>query len=139
MILVCRFDGEPCDEADFQWSYDFYYGNCFRFNADRASFKYSTMSGSNYGLELYLFLGAEFDTSREIISEFRPNGAQIKINENSMLPNSYEGIYIAAGTETMIQLNKEVLYFNARVSRFCDFLKTILCFTLGHSKTAQTI
>ncbi len=31
-IRVCFFDTAPCNGTDISWYYDFYYGNCFKFN-----------------------------------------------------------------------------------------------------------
>lgn len=33
MILRCSFATQPCDADDFEWFFDYLYGNCFTFNS----------------------------------------------------------------------------------------------------------
>lgn len=57
-ILNCHYNGIPCADDDFSWYYDFYYGNCYKFNAGKTKgLKISNQPGSLNGLEFEYFLG----------------------------------------------------------------------------------
>ena len=36
-LISCFFGPTSCDESDFTWTYDFLYGNCFRFNSGKGA------------------------------------------------------------------------------------------------------
>ena len=38
-LLSCTFSGERCDFNNFEWYFDLFYGNCYRFNANKSSIK----------------------------------------------------------------------------------------------------
>lgn len=54
MLLDCRFNADICTHQDFEWFYDFDYGNCYKFNAD--SKKFVSVSGSRAGLLIELII-----------------------------------------------------------------------------------
>ena len=57
-IISCYFNSIPCSDDDFDWYYDFNYGNCYRFNlGKRKGLKTSNQPGSLNGLELVYYLG----------------------------------------------------------------------------------
>ena len=35
LLISCRFQDQTCTENDFIKTYDYYYGNCFRFNVGK--------------------------------------------------------------------------------------------------------
>lgn len=51
MLLSCQFDHEPCSVADFEWFYNFDYGNCYRFNGNATSPRSIKKAGETNGLK----------------------------------------------------------------------------------------
>ena len=66
-LISCFFGPTSCDESDFTWTYDFLYGNCFRFNSGKGTdeskngLKKLSKIGFVNGFRLELFLGDSSD------------------------------------------------------------------------------
>ena len=57
-IINCFYNGLECEDDDFEWYYDFNYGNCYKFNGGRTKgLKTSDRPGSLNGLYVLYFLG----------------------------------------------------------------------------------
>lgn len=57
LLISCYYNGLRCYASDFNWFYDYNYGNCYTFNGNTASIKKISKSGPKYGLQLELFTG----------------------------------------------------------------------------------
>lgn len=60
MLVSCTYARKVCEAADFSYSYNFEYGNCYTFNADfyrNQTVVSSALTGSTASLELELFAG----------------------------------------------------------------------------------
>ena len=33
MLIDCKFEANTCSASEFEWYYDYNYGNCYRFNS----------------------------------------------------------------------------------------------------------
>lgn len=62
MLLSCSYAGYICNSNDFEWYFDVFFGNCYRFNSGKyangsnAPIWLSTKAGSINGLTIELFL-----------------------------------------------------------------------------------
>lgn len=110
MMMDCWFDNRKCSKDDFEWFYDFNYGNCYRFNTGlRTPLKYTTMPGWRNGLDVYVFLGTEYNNLDYFLPDAKSNAAQVMVNDNLVMPNTYEGFQASAGTETFVRLEKTII------------------------------
>ena len=54
ILYKCIYNKNKCDEDDFEWYFDFHFGNCFKFNSGynrsghEIPLKYSTIPGENF-------------------------------------------------------------------------------------------
>ena len=78
-LISCKFQLNTCTANDFEWFWDFYYGNCFRFNENLSKILKSTQSGTMNSLQLELFIG----NSYEIINLLSTNGIHVFINNQT--------------------------------------------------------
>jgi len=102
MLISCRFNGQFCDWSDFEWYFDPFYANCYRFNSKMDQIKIVTQSGNLFGLRLELFMGDEF----KMQSLMRTAGFQIMINNQSNYPSINEGYTVAPGIETNLEVSR---------------------------------
>ena len=49
MLISCQYDLSPCSVSDFEWFYNFDYGNCYRFNGKKP-LRVAKQSGELNGL-----------------------------------------------------------------------------------------
>lgn len=106
-ILSCMFNSLECSNSDFEWYFDLFYGNCFRFNgATKKPYKNSTRSGFFYGLRLELFVGETNDK----FSFSTQSGAVVFVNNHTVTPFFTEGITVPVGTTANIALSREFIY-----------------------------
>ena len=92
IILSCEFNGDDCDENDFEWFYHNLYGNCYIFNKDSSLITYNP--GKTRGLTLELFVGIydgleKFSSSKGL--------AVIVANSSSSNASNQDGIFISMG------------------------------------------
>lgn len=60
-VVSCIYNGKECADDDFDWYFDFNYGNCYRFNAGKNKpLKYSNQQGKFNGLTIEYFLGKKY-------------------------------------------------------------------------------
>jgi hypothetical protein len=108
ILISCKFNGNECSEEDFVWSYDFYYGNCFDFNSGldkngkQIDLKLSTKSGRIDGLQIELFVGVPQNLDLFTFN----SGAILIINNQSYNQLEENGVYVAAGYETDIIIER---------------------------------
>ena len=55
MLISCQYDLSPCSVSDFEWFYNFDYGNCYRFNGKKP-LRVAKQSGELNGLRYIDFL-----------------------------------------------------------------------------------
>ena len=115
-IVQCVFNGEFCEPSHFETVQTPLYGNCFLFNTvvkPQASKngsvgtpRHTSKMGSQYGLKLSLFLDKD-----EYIGILGQNsGARISLfNSKEAPPIDIKGLYISAGTATILSLKQEAV------------------------------
>ena len=54
MLFFCKFNCIPCNVGDFDWYYDFDYGNCYKFNADTSNLNYVGNIGMDASVRIEL-------------------------------------------------------------------------------------
>lgn len=111
-LLSCSYNIEECTADDFEWYFDLIYGNCYKFNTgkyrngSKAPIRKSSKAGSINGLTLELFLHEPtnpFSLSTE-------NGAHVLVHNKSDFPAFFDGISVASGTKTNIQIERVFTY-----------------------------
>ena len=107
MIISCSFAGSSCDlENDFVWFFNYYYGNCYRFNSKIDQLKKLATPGRYNGLSFEMYVGLP-DQLDKLTSQ---KGILIFINSINDYVLSYiqNGIDIPTNQETNILLRKSV-------------------------------
>lgn len=105
MLLKCLFNLKPCNPDDFEWFYDIYFGNCYKFNTVKNGILRATSKpGKTHGLRLELFVGQP-DAKFEHFS-----GAHVFINNASSNPIFYEGIDVSPGFQTNIGIRRVFIH-----------------------------
>ena len=108
-IVECTFGvSSKCDLDDFDWHYNFYYGNCYTFNNGRnlngkiSNIYNSTQPGFNNGLRLKLFLGDPSKTHKI----FQSYGVHVYVHNKSSKPRYEEGVDVSSGEKTHVVINR---------------------------------
>ena len=99
LVLSCYFNSGPCALSDFEWFYDSTYGNCFKYNGD--STKFVAKPGNLNGLTLIMLTRV----NKTLNSLTKSMGSRIFIHNQTIKPSSAEGINVAPGTQTNIELS----------------------------------
>ena len=109
-MISCLFSLTECDlSKDFEYYYDTYYGNCYRYNSGRnmngeaTDRKQITTNGMLNGLQLELYVG-KLEENDDLFSF--DNGLNLFIEYERVESQSVEGIRISPGTKTLISLSK---------------------------------
>lgn len=111
MMMSCLYNLQPCWVNDFEWYFDIFYGNCWKFNSGKNSSghqvpdKMSTKSGKINGLQLELLVSDSSDMSYFSTSR----GIHVNVHNKSNFAFFYEGVDVATGTETNIMIRREVI------------------------------
>jgi hypothetical protein len=114
LILNCTFGLMPCNMTeDFESFQDTQFGTCFRFNSGKYT-KYVYKRGFSSGLVLALYAGLAEENSESF-----DHGFSILISNESLSPNSNEGIKISTGLSTYINLNKYTINLKAQPYSNC--------------------
>lgn len=110
ILLSCSFGLSSCSAADFQWYYDKYYGNCYRFNAGFNSSNQpiprvtQISPGRDQGLKIEIFSGFE-DTSNAYDSG---NGILVKASSFATYFQEDYGLGLTPGTKNNVIIQKAV-------------------------------
>lgn len=99
MLISCKFDLELCNSSQFEWYYDFFYGNCFKFNSNGNL--NVTKTGKYAGLNLELFVG-----SKSLYNLAIEKGVHIFINNKTVGINAFDGYDVPVGQNINIALRK---------------------------------
>ena len=108
ILIDCQFNSQDCTADDFDWFFDFMYGNCYTFNngrnskGERKTIQSSNRNGLFDGLILKLFLGNPFNVNNLIDS----SGFHLTVHNNSLKPLHLDGINVANGENTYIMVKK---------------------------------
>ena len=108
MLLRCSYNGLSCSASDFEWFYDLWYGNCFKFNSGKNSslhdvpLKESNKAGLLDGLQLELFIP---DSAAKLNFEFN-KGIHVLVHNHSITPSFFEGINIGTEMQTDVIVNR---------------------------------
>jgi hypothetical protein len=101
MIYLCVHDlTTRCDKTDFEWYYDFYYGNCFKFNPNEQIKSYKT--GKISGIHMEIDVGDDYP-----LPWLSESGVHVFIHNKSHRISMYQGIDAPAGKSTNIAIKRE--------------------------------
>jgi len=92
ILISCHFAGTDCSYEDFEWEYNFDYGNCFTFRSDLTLNRSITRTGKYDGLTLELFFSEPVSTQMD------------------------SGVYIYISNDSISVSNNEVKFFNILIS-----------------------
>jgi hypothetical protein len=112
MLISCSYNNEPCDKSNFYPLPSFMFKNCYAFNYGKnySGSSIPTLNSKapdmNSGLKLKLFVGSE--KSRPC---WNPEFGILVVVNNRTAPPLFvqDGMYVQAGTETNLLLNKVVM------------------------------
>lgn len=90
--------------TDFEWYYDYFYGNCFRYNMNQSR----TLDLQEAGLEITLFAGLA-DDHYDYLYASQSNGLRVFIADRNYIPLSSEGILVRPGEHVNIELSKSLV------------------------------
>ena len=125
MLIKCSFAESRCSSVDFDWFYDWDFGNCYRFNSGRNASGYpvdvrTVQRGGRFsGLYLQLFIGRP---QLNLISEFT-SGILLLVNNQSIPPSLYEGINAQPGTITNVDIKRVFTNRKAKPHSNCQRLE----------------
>ena len=105
-VISCKFGNKLCNlTQDFEYFYDFSYGQCFKFNSVGSNErKYVYQNGLSNGLIVELYVGSA-DQNNNMFSISQ--GMNIFLNNKSHFNSAYlEGINVSPGTTTKISIEK---------------------------------
>ena len=99
VMQKCLFNFKKCSMNDFEWIFDPWYGNCWQFNADETSMKYSSFPGENFGLKMGFYVNMYENLTRINHNVDSVRGALIRIDNSSHSSDLFalHGIKIAPG------------------------------------------
>ena len=113
MFIYCAYGQTLCSTADFVWSFDAYYGNCYSFNAGVNSSGASTplkqafMASSFYGLDLILYVNY-YEKLTLFNSAIAGRGVLVRVdNVTHIIDHIVDGIQVSSGQNMFISLNRE--------------------------------
>ena len=126
ILFKCIYNKNKCDIDDFEWYFDFHFGNCFKFNSgynrthDTVPLKYSTIPGEKNGLFMSFFL----PNSKNRYSASNSNGLRIFVHDASVSPSSSEGINVKSATMTNIAIKRTIINKAPQPYSDCIDIKT---------------
>jgi hypothetical protein len=114
MLLSCTFVSQNCSIADFMFTYDFFYGMCYRFNSGKnlygqdVAIRTSGQVGWRQGLQLELYAGnAQVQEKFAMVRGFRI----FVFNQTNVYPIPEDiGIDVATGLSTNIGIKRTFTY-----------------------------
>ena len=126
MIDKCQFNKNPCTLHDFEWYFDFHYGNCFKFNSGlnasghSVPLKYSSIPGEENGL----FISFVLPDIQNKYSVADSIGLRIFVHNSSFRPSSSESIILKPGSLTNIAVKRTIINKEPFPYSECRNLKT---------------
>jgi hypothetical protein len=111
MLIICQFSNSDCTAQDFEWYYDYLYGNCYKFNSGKnlnekdVDLKKIKFTSSFEGLRLVLF--SPKPEQDEIIST--SYGFHLSVTNQSHLSDFSQGFDVGLGTESLVKISKTII------------------------------
>lgn len=116
--------------SEFEWYYDYFNGNCFRYNMNQTQY----LEYQESGLELKLFVGLA-DDHYDYLYPSSSNGLRLFISDRNYMPLSTEGILLRTGEHVDIQLSKTLANIKPKPYSSCtDFNPNLNVLTRGMNK-----
>jgi hypothetical protein len=100
-IYLCMYGLKyECNESDFEWFYDFYYGGCYRFNPKETikSYKKGKVAGIHMEIDVL--------NNKNNISWLSEEGVQLFIHNKSQKISFNQGIYVPVEKSTNIVIKR---------------------------------
>jgi hypothetical protein len=108
MIYLCTYNLiSRCDETDFEWYYDFYYGNCMRLNSRETLRTYK--AGKIYGIHMEINIGYIYK-----VPWLNEKGLHIFIHNKSERISMDQGISVSLFMTSNIALSR---VFNNKIEK----------------------
>ena len=107
-LMHCTYNQNACSTLDFEWYYDYNFGNCYKFNSGYdlfkkpATLKESIKPGVSNGLVLYLYVGSTVNK----YSTAEGKGLKVFIHNKSVTPSLSEGIEVKLSEKTNIAIKR---------------------------------
>ena len=125
-LLRCKFNYKSCTSADFLWTFDSYYGNCYIFNSGfdssnhKVDLKQSSVAGFLFGLQLDLYVNYNDD-----LNYFRHRsigkGILLRIDNASYLKDhNIDGIKLSPGYQADISIERSFKFTMAKPYSDCE-------------------
>ena len=112
ILLSCTFNYQPCSVADFIWTFDPTYGNCYVFNSGfnstghKVELRRSSVAGSLFGLQIKYY--AYYHENLTLFNSYHGGtGALIRIDNSSYkTDHNLDGIRVSTGFQTNIAMQR---------------------------------
>lgn len=106
-FISCLFNSEPCKPEDFEWYFDPFYANCFRFNSGKVKkIRESTRPGYVNGLQIELFVGEPWSN----YSLSTSSGAIVFVHNSSIEPSFTEGLSLSVEMLSNLAVSREYVF-----------------------------
>ncbi|KAH7724026.1 degenerin unc-8 [Aphelenchoides avenae] len=94
LVSACIINGEPCEDSDFEQTFDVDYGNCYTFNYAQEPVKYIAKScGTSHGLHMTIMAN-----SSEQLASSVESGVKVVVHDQNLTPfPNVEGFKSATG------------------------------------------
>ncbi len=111
MLIECQFGTSDCSAEDFEWYYDFLYGNCYKFNSGKS------LSGKNLDLKNVKFTAAS-NGLRLVLYSPKPDqdelistsyGFHLSVTNQSYLSYFEQGFDVSLGMESVVKISKTII------------------------------
>ena len=126
ILIECQFNLSPCNFTDFTWSFDPDYGNCYTFNSGfdsnqtKIDLRQSTIADPTFGLQLTLYVNI-YEELLDLKEFTNGIGVLVRIDNSSYTRYfSSSGIFVAPGTNTFIELNREFILMLPKPYSNCE-------------------
>ena len=123
MLITCTFGSIDCTAEDFEWYYDYLYGNCYRFNSGKNSrgddleLKKIKFTSRFDGLKLVLY--SPKSDQDEVIST--SNGFYFSVSNQSYVSDFSQGFDVSLGMESVVKISKTIINQVPNPYSDCDF------------------
>jgi hypothetical protein len=132
MVIECHYNANDCDlNSDFEWFYNSFYGNCYKFNPNGRMI--SSKPGQFNGLQIELYVGSPVDKYQFAYT----TGVHVFVHNKSTIPNFSDGIDVPTGKSTNIAINR--VYFKRIEKPFSECTKDLTHIDSHESKFYKMI
>lgn len=114
LIIDSAFAYLPVDSNEFEWYYDYFYGNCFRYNLNQSKI----LELPESGLEMQLFAGLSDEYFNYLFPSYN-TGLRLFISDRENIPISSEGILLKPGEHVNIQISKSLATILPKPYSYC--------------------